>query len=178
MCIAMLAFAGCTYEDQQAEPGSTVALTQRPTASPLFTLPEPLVVRAPLASGGIHPSVTLPREGECSFNRARQFPIGDIRYLGPTYAVPDLNASAWNLHGEGGMLAVSWPQETYLDLKRVTPSVESAPVKIFEISKESFESLMQANPSLDALVKGIGGLPLSDAFFVTSYDCIPYGGIK
>lgn len=176
--VAVLTFIGCTYEDVQSDSNAIVVQTQQPTPSREFTLPEPLVVNEPTMDGGLRSANSLPIEGECSFEQARQSPVGDIRYLGPVYAVSSLSTDMPYLHGEGSLLTVSWSQDTYSDLTHYVFGVENAPAKIFEITRESFESLMYANPPLKGAVAGLGLMPTTDAFFVTSRDCIPLGGIK
>lgn len=177
VCVAALILTGCTYQVGQSGTETIAAPASESTSNAKFVLPEPLVVKAVPVNAGIQSSKHMPKFGECSFNQTAKHPAGDIRYLGPMYPVPGLAIDAWRVHFENG-LTTSWPQDTYLAMKGLTPGVKGTSVKIFAITGESFESLAQNNPSLKNFVMSTGLLPMVDTFYVTSYECMPLGGIK
>jgi hypothetical protein len=177
VCAATSLSTGCTYQSGQSATESIAAPANGLTSNATFTLPDPLVVNVMPVNTGIQSSKHMPKFGECSFNQANQYSAGDVRYLGPMYPVPGLAADEWRVHFEGG-LTTSWPRDTYLAMKSLTPGVKDTSVKIFAVTKESFVSLMQNNLSLKNFVMNTGVLPMVDMFYVTSYECMPLGGIK
>lgn len=175
VCVALMSLVGCTYESDW--PAANDATPTSSVAAPVstFTLQEPLKVQEYVA-GGMQASPPLPASGECSFSEAAKWPIASTVYLGPTYAVPSLASDVGRMHFENSM-TVSLSESTYQRLKALTPGVANTPAAIFKISRRSFESLLQNNAGLKYLLVHYG-LPTPQTFFVTSYRCIPLGGIK
>lgn len=163
----VLALAGCTYETGEVEqtPSATSA-SIKANAQEILDL---LRGKKPEPPFGIRASTPMPTTGRCSYAAAVKSNT-DIQYTVPVIWFAGIGKDAGMVHVERGV-TVSWPHDVYLKLKAATPDVRDTSASIFQVTRESFESLVSRSPVLKSVVSQMGVDALAP-YFVTSYECL------
>lgn len=170
VCMFGVMLAGCAYDYDEPQPplatSSAESTARSANAQEILDL---LRGKKPEPPFGIRASSPMPTTGVCSYLAAGKSNT-DIRYTVPIVLFIGAGKDVGMVHVERG-ITVSWPHDIYLQLKAATPEVRDSSVLIFQVTRESFESLVPQSATLKSVVSQMG-IDSFQSYFVTSYKCL------
>lgn len=158
--VLLFTTTACTYESLPEPSAATV--------SPLVSAP-PLIPRMsaekPLATVGPCSIAEVKRKLDTGF-----MSVADVDYSmfgGSTFNLD----FTWRVILTDG-LVLSLPDKTYEFLRMSAPIRSKQSTQVLPVTKKTFESLLQAVPSIKPELTAIAEVPIR-AYYLTSYTCLP-----